>query len=388
MNMDEAIKALNTELKQTEDHRKAQLKQVITDLKWTNENRMDAVVDTKKLRAVDIGGVLHLYYDGDDIKQPTQVSVQGETHKGFGLSEHAHNQLADKTGIPAAYYDKLRSGHVDLLTRNVNEFIEERDAKMLRTVNGRVMGIMSKNYNCLDNNSAMLIFLEESMKAGAELWEAKLTDTCFYAKSVIPNRLYDVSPQMKGKDFIGQGGKVNDYIAFGVAVSNSEYGCRSLRADIFMLRLDCWNGAISNNVMRTVHLGKANDFGLISQATRELENQALWSGLRDVIGNVFSGSQQIEELVAKMRNAGEQIVTKPQAAMEYVQKTYGLPKAAQESLLSHFLGDRVAGNTMWGVSNAVTAYAKDVAATDTRIDIEAAGMRVLDDKRLIAIATA
>jgi hypothetical protein len=248
------------------------------------------------------------------------------------------------------------------------------------------MGILSKNYNCLDNFSTMLIALEEAQKAGAEIWDVNVTDTNFYVEMVVPNRVYDVAPKMKGKDFVENGAHAGDYMAFGVRVSNSEYGTRSLRADVFCLRLSCLNGAVAQNALRTVHLGRANDYGMISQATKEKENAALWSGLKDVVSNVFSGEQQIEALVVKMRGAAEQQVTKPQAAMEYVQKTYSLPKGATENLLTHFLGDRLAGPTMWGVSNAITAYAKDVDNMDTRADLEELGMKVLDDKRLIAIA--
>jgi hypothetical protein len=378
-----AIERLGDELARTVSNRNAVKEQLVADLNWTDQHRLDAIADSKKLEMVVVDGITHIrVVDGIRDKQGNQIALPAD---GFKLSDHAKRQVAEKCTIPMPFYERLETKHPDLLATNVNRLIGDRNALLLRTVNQRLMGVLSDKFNILDNKSAMAIAIAKATQYGAELWDAKLTDTSLFAKFVIPNRVYDVSPRTTGKDFVGRGGQRGDYLAAGVQVSNSEWGCRSLRADIFFLRLECMNGMVRTNVMRTVHLGKRNDFGLVSHQTKQLENAALWSGLGDVIGNVFSDNTTIESLVAKMRGSAEVPVTKPVEAMEYVQENYGLPKDAVDALLTNFANDQVCGATLWGVANAVTAYAKSQTSYDQQVSLEELGMKLLDDRQLLKV---
>jgi hypothetical protein len=57
----------------------------------------------------------------------------------FGLTEFAHEQLAEKMGIPTKYYDRmLGSGKYELLAKNVNEWMPSKEKRLLRVLGGDV----------------------------------------------------------------------------------------------------------------------------------------------------------------------------------------------------------------------------------------------------------
>src|SRR5215469_3822322 len=69
-----------------------------------------------------------------------EIGNRGE----FPISEIAHDQIADHTGIPKKYYDRMRSEAPDLLANNVNRWFNKYPAvRMSRTLDNRLRAFLS-----------------------------------------------------------------------------------------------------------------------------------------------------------------------------------------------------------------------------------------------------
>src|SRR5580765_1186771 len=70
----------------------------------------------------------------------------------FGINQTARRQLADKLGIPMAYFNRLQDDHPDLLASNVNTILSREPSRsMVRTLDGNVRAILTDRYRPLDN---------------------------------------------------------------------------------------------------------------------------------------------------------------------------------------------------------------------------------------------
>lgn len=82
-----------------------------------------------------------------------RVVQSGTPQREFFLNNTAHNQLASYLDIPRAYYDKMLCEQPDLLTENVNRWLQCNPPKqrMLRTLDGTARAFLSDRYRRIDN---------------------------------------------------------------------------------------------------------------------------------------------------------------------------------------------------------------------------------------------
>ena len=147
------------------------LKSLVEELKRQKMNSFDIIAEDEHIYAIpdeSFGLVLGVYKMG---KWP--------------LTEWAHLQLAEKTGIPKKYYDRMReAGEFKLLADNINTWL--RDGKrLIRILDGKVRAILSDRYRIIDNYDLVFLALDEFQKKETiEIYRIDLTETMLYIKAI------------------------------------------------------------------------------------------------------------------------------------------------------------------------------------------------------------
>jgi hypothetical protein len=113
------------------------LSALAAELERQANSKKDYVADTRRLRMepIDTGRVI----------------LQG-VNGGMMLKPTAHAQMAGTLGIPKPYYDRMLAEAPDLLSANVNRWLDRQPAKkLIRTLDNEVRAILSDSYRPLDN---------------------------------------------------------------------------------------------------------------------------------------------------------------------------------------------------------------------------------------------
>lgn len=93
---------------------------------------------------------INVYTNTDLLELGFQLN--GSDLFGGPLTENGHDQLGNITGIPARYYDLMRSNSAELLATNVRYWLEKSsDRRMIRTLDGNIRALLSDKYRRLDN---------------------------------------------------------------------------------------------------------------------------------------------------------------------------------------------------------------------------------------------
>lgn len=303
--------------------------------------------------------------DGSRLQQPgIRVGDTGE----FALSDLAHSQIADHTGIPKKYYDVMRTQQPELLASNVNTWFNAKPSRrMVRTLDGRGRAFLSDRYQRMDDDAFAEIVLPVVYETkGAEIVSTGMDDERTHIKFVSSRLEREV--------------KVGDPVQFGIAFSNSEVGRGRLQGSLLVYRLVCSNGMISGeDAFGANHVGARHgkrDLGEIFKLdTVAADGKATLLKLRDFATEILS-ERRIDEVVERMRSLTAIEIKRPAEAVEKLAKAQGLSEGEQESVLAHLI--RGGDLSMWGLLNAVTASAQDEGLSYGRAtDLEGIGGRVL-----------
>ena len=118
------------------------LQEMAAEITRQSELKADYLVDNQNLRMETCGSqvYLHMYDNGTEPVKPLKVGAI------------AHRQLGTHLNIPASYYDRMLTEHPDLLTQNVNAWLDRTPSKrMLRTMGGTARAFLSSRYKRIDN---------------------------------------------------------------------------------------------------------------------------------------------------------------------------------------------------------------------------------------------
>lgn len=313
------------------------------------------------------------------VPQPNEQGqiVDYNKHK---LTNHAHRQVATKTDIPWRYYEKMRDGKQhDLLAENINTWLPSKDSRLVRVLDNEVRAMLSDKYRCIDNYDVYYETLNELGKirdSGTDLNIDKLTLTeeHMYVKAT--------SSDLSGEIF-----HLEDRIEpvhGGIIISNSEVGSGSFKVEPFINVLVCQNGLIREQVLKRRHIGKKHDVGFIdwSTNTKQLEDEVLWSQLRDMIQLTFDEAK-FQEWVDEINGVARIEIPKPVLAVDNIVKHFRLPENRKEALLNQFVKETP---NQWGVAMAVTRCAQDETDYETQIKMEKIGSKLLN-KRFTPLLT-
>ena len=292
----------------------------------------------------------------------------------WGITDVAHSQIGEWAGIPAKYYGRMRTDAPALLADNVNHWFAKKHApRMVRTLDNDVRAFLSNRFLRLDHVHMMNHVLPVLAESKAEVRSSEITPTRLYIKSTIPG--------MEGEV------KKGDAVRFGIVFSNSEIGLGKVRAEPFVERLICLNGMVMPasdfGHFERSHLGGEQDLTvdgntIYASDTMEADSQATWLKVRDIM-KAFLCKDTTEKLLGMLRQSTEQKISGDiPGAVTTVAKMMELNQDEESAVLRYLVegGDI----TQWGIANAVTRMAADVASYDRATELEVAGGRIIDLK--------
>jgi hypothetical protein len=336
------------------------LSQLAAELERQAAAKKDFIADTRRL---------HMIPDDSDIAE-RRVVLEG-VNGGMRLRAIAHGQLAASLGIPKPYYDRMLEQTPDLLSANVNRWLERQPAKkLIRTLDNEVRAILSDSYRPLDNLELAEAVLPKLMDLGSNVVSGEVTENRFYLKAV--------TDRIQGEP------KKGDLIQAGVVISNSEVGQGSLQVQALDYRLVCLNGMIRESAIRKAHLGRgARGQDAIEDAreffrteTRIADDRAFFLKVQDATAAMFDAAR-FAKRIEQYQEAGMRPIVKPiEEVIEVTAKRFSLTDGERSSVLQHFIRGNDATN--WGLANAITRAAQDVESYDRSTELEALGGQVIE----------
>ena len=338
------------------------LTELAMELDRQNKAKKDYLVDTRNM-VMDAG------------PSHTQLSIRNDTTGQtliLGVNEVAHNQIGTTLGIPAKYYDKMRSDNPELLAQNVNSWFEKNPKNhLVRTLDGVARAFLSDSYRRIDNydiaQKAVLPVLSEIFDLMNPQNSFEVTDERLYLKVVNPRLTTEVVP--------------GDIVQAGILITNSEVGLGSLTIQPLVYRLVCSNGMVVNDAkVRKYHVGRKNealeDFTLYSSETLMADDRALQLKIRDTV-KMVAEQARFEKVVEMMRNAREAKITTtniPQM-VELAAPDFGYTKQEGQGILDYLI--RGGDLSLYGFANATTRFAQDVSSYDRSTTLESIGYDIM-----------
>jgi len=314
----------------------------------------------------------------DDAKT---IGVQGNGN--YVLGEHARRQLADKLGIPFAYFDRMSGAHPDIIARDVNALFQREPAThMVRTLDGKVRAFLSDRYRPLDNFDFADAVLPVLTEAGVVVESCNVTETKLYIKLRMPwlDRELPVPEGLK----MGQGHNwFVRKIEAALTLSNSEVGAGALSISPGIFEKMCTNLSVfKDEGFGRMHIGKKNvneDDDIVkylSNEARTADDRAVWLKVRDVVKAAMDG-RVMDSIVERLNAARGDIITgDPVKVVEVFSKKQGLNESEKGGLLRHLVGS--GEMSRYGLQWAVTRLAGDVESYDRASELERLGGQVIE----------
>lgn len=362
-----------------------ELAQELTRMK---NSAKDFVVPTERLHAVvDVHAPDNkLPVAGSAPTQPRSrlalAFENGRTHH-YGLNTWSMNQLGQYVDVPQGYLQRIAGENPKLAADSVNHGLEKiaketrrttgvPEARLLRTLDGNVRGLLSSRYRILDAHDMLEAVFPVLQDKGMSVASSEITEKRLFIKALSSRLRSEV--------------KVGDVVQYGLVISTSDVGAGSVRVEPLIYRLSCQNGMISTTAIRRFHIGKNEADNevreLLSDKTRELSDQAFWMQVRDVV----VGSMRPENF--------EKEVDKLRLAANLEIKNFDLPRVVEltmkavnitgedkkNSILAALAsGNEGAGLTQWGLINSFTRAAQDDKFSyEDSIEMERAAGQIIE----------
>jgi hypothetical protein len=331
--------------------------------------------------AIAKGQAIHFgVADYDNMENPAIGLSLGSSEECLGIHKHALGQFAGRAGIPSAYLAELAGAEFGSWKRNLATEIlsrhyhdgEKNSRFLVRQVGTQVRGFLSDKYRRLDSRPLIEAFAAECAKVGAVPVDGTMSDTRVTMKALIP-RVYEPVP--------------GEVIALGIEWGNSDFGAALHSVRAFILRVWCLNGAVMENALAQVHLGRGiSDDIELSQKTYELDTRASISALRDVVAGTLS-EKAVNALCAGIQRADEEKVEWRSVSSKLGKK---LLKSEMEEARKAFESDDVvnlpAGKSVWRVSNALSWLAGHTEDPDRKLELQRFAGEVIHGRAEAAVA--
>lgn len=348
------------------------LQSLMDELRTLQEKKIDFIVPAKKIE-VDVQNIDFQDTNGNETRKHLLnlfMSIpKADVEMAFNLNEWSLSQLCTKLGIPTRYGQTLNSMNiadneddsgVALLSDNIAFHLQRKNKSnfMMRTIGGTVRGVMSDRYRVIDYIPMVQVAMKKLYDLNANFHKIVLTDTKLYLKALIPSMTFYPTP--------------DDPIVPGVMIFNSEVGNSSFGVSAFCLRKICSNGMIGQSQLKQIHLGKRFELGHLSATTINLQNQALFSEMSDLISSVTT-TETFENWMKAIKKATSIEIEDPTDACDRIVQGFGMSEEEEKALLYHFGAEN---NTQYGLVNAITRLAQDVEH-DRQIELETKAGKLL-----------
>lgn len=305
-----------------------------------------------------------------EIVVPT-LEIVDTTAEGFPVLPLVHKQLGGRLAIPGQYYDRMLVKQPDLLAMNVNVWLRDAgERRMLRTMAGKARAFLSDRFKRIENIEMLKYALPALAKIpGAKVIQCQITEMRMYIKVV--------STKLEGEV------KKGDVVQCGCVISNSEVGAGSVSVQAMDWRLWCLNGAISEQMLRSFHVGRqVEEDGehFWADDTIKADDEVLLLKVRDAVTAAVDATRfraRIEQMqgLTKIEMRSDD----PAKVVQVLAAKAGATDAEAAGILKDLI--KGADLTAWGMVNAVTAQAKKAKNYDRSIELEQAGGRLINLSR-------
>lgn len=266
--------------------------------------------------------------------------------RDFALNEHSLHQMLGRLDFPVRFYNRLPAG---LQFQNVNWLVQngayEKDVLLRVQDENRVRALLSGRFESFDHLE-LLRLLGDFVGDATVRWQ-HLDDEVLHLSLSYPNTATEV--------------KVGDVVETGVHISNSEVGMRSVTVCAYVYRLKCSNGVIgrdSGSQYRFRHTGDGDKL-----------RQAVQAAMSDVWMNA-------QGIVAKYKQALQEMVDRPIDAIESVSKDRGLTQDEFKRVLESF--NEEPGRTRFELSQAFSRAAQVMESAERSFELQRVAYDVLN----------
>jgi len=355
------------------------LQELAIEIERQRDAKRDYIAPTSKMEMVGLGRV-RLGGAPSDLPLATVVPLAPQAApQGMAMNSLAHGQLAEYTGIPKPYYDRMLAEDPDLLAGNVNTWLHKKsESRMVRTLDGRVRAILSDRYRPMENADLAEAVLPVLLEQDLFVVSCEITERRMYIKAF--DRRIEREIKFKGTDAAHT--FLKDVVFPAITISNSEVGSGALQIAAGLYTGGCTNfAAFSDSRMRKYHVGgKAADssevYAMYTDATKRLTDAALWAQTRDVVKSAFDLAR-FEELVGRVQETAQQPIDGDVVkVIDLTGEKFGFSKDEKSSILRHLIsgGDL----SRYGLFNAVTRAAEDLPDYERASEFERIGGRVIE----------
>ena len=331
--------------------------------------KLVATLDEQRARKRD------LILPASKLKMTTSLNMEVSINDALGSSEYfapnelMETQLAEKLGIPMNYYRKMKSVIPNLLTENVNGWLDHNQSKkyLLRTfTNGEEIGtaiaFLSDRYNLIDNYDVLTASLDAINQTGVnvEVRKAEVSETKMYLHVVCPEVEQQAEEFLRGylKD---TGNAQGNGIISGFVITNSEVGKGAFEIRPRAVIVKCNNGLIvADEKFRKLHLGATLEPGEVvwSERTKQKNYELIISQTKDAIKTYLS-PEFLGNMIEKIARLNEIELTHPIDTVQNVCVELGISEQYRYNVISNFLKDGSGQNGL-GIFQAVTREAQNM----------------------------
>lgn len=340
----------------------------------------------------------------DDIAVPANQCRLVQTESGimlaiadlgtYRMTRHFENQLVQDInttfdcGLYMKYFDATE-GRItphderDLKCVNVNTWLRHMNKeKMVRCyadLDGEdiARAWLSAQYRRLDYCDLLEAIMEPMIElneqgrlkfTGLDITEVKL-----HVKWILPEFTKEL--------IVGPGHqRIHHEVAFGGHAGTSEVGASNLFAQAMSYVEWCTNQAVHVEFGKKVrHIGTKDELSEdeFTEETRKLRDAATWHEFRDIVSNTVN-ERWANEIHKKMQKAAGIEVPDVESAVEVLRKKWDRSEKQGKSILFHYSQGGWGGNTLFGLSSAVTRAAEDQPDMESATEMEMLGGKLLN----------
>ena len=317
------------------------LEDMLTVIKAQNDMKQDYIAPTNQLqfRTIESEDRVH----GLNHSQIIIEASNGEGTKILNVNQHCFDQIAQKAEIATPTARRLQQNYPREMDNLINAIWQKENSKrMVRTFEntnslspfnfdnhtGTARAFLSDKFKTFDNSDLLESALPTLGESDAS-W--KIVN---YANT--DKKLYI---RLKSEVIQSDAG-LNDLMAHGIGISNSETGSGSVSVFGIAWTLACLNGMQTENVTRKAHITSARDgdtWNVLTDETKRADNHSLKLQLRDIVSS-YASREAFDENIEKMKRAKEDVVNVPiSESVENLGKVLTLSKKETSNVLDGLL---------------------------------------------------
>jgi hypothetical protein len=296
------------------------------------------------------------------------------------INDLAHRQIGDALAIPAKYYDRCKQEAPELLANNINAWFKKHPTKQLvRTLDGTARAFLSDKYRPLENEDLAAAVLPVLTDLDLDILSSEITDRRLYLKCVDKRVTRELAKT--GAEFGDGGHTIVRVAAPAITISNSEVGQGALSVLVGYYDSWCSNLAtFGERSSRKYHVGQRHDIGdevyaLLSDQSRRLNDAAVWSAITDVTKAAFD-RVHFDSLIDKVEGTKADKIEDAVQVISLASKRYSLNEGEGKGILKHLIAG--ADLSRFGLLNAITRQAQDVADYDRATELERLGGEIVE----------